>query len=195
MARDCQNLNFIEMILVKTDRYELKVIPKSDYIKKFYAMAANREFLYEYMDYVYDITLDTELFSVNKWIGMYNAGLGFEAGIYIKNEIAGMCGLRVDRLNDKAEIGYWLAKKYNGQGIMTDVVKNVLSIGFESYKLNKIIIETVDSNYKSQAIPKRLGFRFDGILRKDQKLHGEYRDLYVFSILKKEWEILYKDDI
>lgn len=49
-----------------------------------------------------------------------------------------------------------------------------------------------EDNFKSQNIPKRLGFRYDAILREHQRLHGRYVNLFLFSMLKREWNELWK---
>ena len=43
-------------------------------------------------------------------------------------------------------------------------------------------------NKKSRAIPTRLGFTQEGILRSDECLQGEFSDSYVYSLLRKEYE-------
>lgn len=105
-----------------------------------------------------------------------------------------MCGIRLSRYDDRGEIGYWLIPEFTGKGIMTKMALNVMHMGFKVYGLNKITIMCADTNYKSQGIPKRLGFKFDGILRQHQKLRNEYRDLYVFSIVRSEWELFYGEE-
>ena len=47
-------------------------------------------------------------------------------------------------------------------------------------------------NKKSRAIPIRLGFTQEGILRSDERLQGEFSDSYVYSVLREEYENEYK---
>ena len=54
------------------------------------------------------------------------------------------------------------------------------------YMKNMILIE---SKYKkSRAIPIRLGFTQEGILRSDECLQGEFSDSYVYSLLREEYD-------
>jgi ribosomal-protein-serine acetyltransferase len=48
------------------------------------------------------------------------------------------------------------------------------------------MIRAVDENTKSIAIPIRLGFVEEGITREAQLLHGKYRDLVNYSLLRKD---------
>ncbi|MCX6744803.1 MAG: GNAT family N-acetyltransferase [Candidatus Parcubacteria bacterium] len=58
--------------------------------------------------------------------------------IEINGEAVGSIGLHKIVKGHKASIGYWLAKKYWGQGIMTKVVKLVTAFAFKQYKLKRI---------------------------------------------------------
>lgn len=173
------------------ENYELRLIKIEELYEFHMAIDENREFLSEYLEFMKEVNLDSETGAIKKWQNMYEMGFGFEAGIFLEDRLIGMCGLRINKDDDRGEIGYWLVKDQVGKGIMTRMVKQVLDLGFCDYGLNKISIKCVDDNFKSQNVAKRLGFHFDGILRGHQKLHGRYRDLFLFSMLKREWEALY----
>lgn len=178
-------------MILKVEDYELRVIPDSDAVMLYTIMQENAEYLSEYLDFIKNITFEAEKMAIKTWQNMFLNGMGYEAGIYSNDKIIGMCGIRINKTDDRGEIGYWLSEEYTGKGIMTKIVLEVINSGFRAYGLNKITIKCVDTNMKSQAIPKRLGFKFDGIERQHQKLRGEYRDLYVFSLLRSEWKLLF----
>jgi RimJ/RimL family protein N-acetyltransferase len=50
--------------------------------------------------------------------------------IVIENEVVGSVGLHNIVKDHKAEIGYWLARKHWGKGIMPEAVKIVTDFGF-----------------------------------------------------------------
>lgn len=194
MEKNYHHSSFTKDMILKIEDYELRVIPIEDAEMLYNTMQENADYLSEYLDFVSNITLEAEKMAINTWQDMFMKGMGFEGGIYYKDRLIGMCGIRISRYDDRGEIGYWLSPEYTGKGIMTKMVQGVMNTGFKAYGLNKITIMCADTNIKSQGIPKRLGFKFDGILRQHQKLRNEYRDLYVFSILQKEWELFYGDD-
>ncbi|HKK81293.1 MAG TPA: GNAT family protein [Prolixibacteraceae bacterium] len=104
------------------------------------------------------------------------------------NEFAGLIGLKdIDYLNHKAEIGYWLVEKMTGKGIVTLSVEKLVSFCFSHMRMNRICIKCAAGNIKSNKIPKRLGFTFEGIERAGERYNNQYFDLDVFSILRKEW--------
>ncbi len=105
------------------------------------------------------------------------------------NVFAGLISLKeVDRVNGKAEIGYWLDVNMTGKGIMLRACKAVVNYAFDDLKLNRVCIKTAVGNKKSAAIPINLGFYFEGTEREGEFLNGKFQDLMVYSMLKSEWK-------
>lgn len=63
-----------------------------------------------------------------------------------------------------------------------------MEICFEQYKLHKIEIHCAVENDKSQAIPKRLGFQQEGVIRSAEWLYDRYVDHQIYGMLKEEWQ-------
>lgn len=105
--------------------------------------------------------------------------------IEIDGKVAGSVGFNKISKEHKAEIGYWLAEKYWGKGIMTEVVREVVKFGFEKLKLRRIYAHTFPFNKASAGVLKNNGFKFEGILKKDaRKSNGKILDAYVFAKIK-----------
>lgn len=110
--------------------------------------------------------------------------------IWYKEEFAGLIGFKdIDRINKKTEIGYWLSEKMQHKGIVSLSTRKLIKYAFKSLKLNRIQIKVATDNTRSEAIPIRLGFAFEGIEREGE-LHGEkYQDLKVYSLTKSDnWQ-------
>ena len=69
---------------------------------------------------------------------------------------------------------------------MTMSVKEMISIGFSDFELNRIEIRCATENVKSRAIPERLGFTQEGTLRSAARIEGGYLDMVVYGLLKSE---------
>jgi len=107
--------------------------------------------------------------------------------IWHNEEFAGLIGFNdIDWLNRKAEIGYWLVQKMQGHGIVTKCAAKLIQYAFQKLKLNRIQIKVAVGNAKSAAIPKRLGFVFEGIERNGEFHTNTYFDLEVYSRLKSD---------
>lgn len=115
--------------------------------------------------------------------------------IWYRQKIVGMISFNsFDKLNNVADIGYWLGQKYRGHGIMTKAVKGICAIGFNDYDLHRIIIRAATDNEASNAVANRAGFIHEGILRKNEKLHDGYHDENIFSLLRDEWNAMSDKD-
>ena len=86
-----------------------------------------------------------------------------------------------------AEIGYVLSKKYWGQGITTEAAHELVRFGFENMDLVRIQARCFLANVGSEAVMKKLGMSYEGILRKAMFVKEKHQDLKVYSILKEEF--------
>ncbi|GET32938.1 50S ribosomal protein L7 serine acetyltransferase [Prolixibacter bellariivorans] len=109
--------------------------------------------------------------------------------IWYEEEFAGLIGyVNTDRVNRKTEIGYWLLKSKEGKGIITQSTRQLIKLSFKRLQMNRITIRCAVGNTRSSAVPKRLGFTFEGIERQGEKHDELYFDLEIFSLLKSEWK-------
>lgn len=86
----------------------------------------------------------------------------------------------------KAEIGYWLAKPFWGQGIMTDAVKAYVQYAFTELNLGKLTARTFEFNVGSARVLEKNGFKLEGCLRKDLLKDGKLVDVRVYGLLKED---------
>lgn len=99
--------------------------------------------------------------------------------IEIDGEVVGTVGMSFD--DHKAEIGYWLGRKYWGQGIMTDVVKETTKYGFNKLGLRRMYAHVFPSNKASMRVLEKAGYKFEGILRKNIKKGDKFINEYLFA--------------
>jgi UDP-4-amino-4,6-dideoxy-N-acetyl-beta-L-altrosamine N-acetyltransferase len=103
-----------------------------------------------------------------------------------KNNI-GLCYLiDIDKTNNKAEFGFYLAeKKFYGLGYAIEAEFLILEYGFQKLRLNKIYCESLEINSRVFNIHKKFGFKIDGIKREDILKNGKYLNIILMSVLKK----------
>ena len=82
---------------------------------------------------------------------------------------------------------YWLAESQQGKGIMTETLKKVIKYIFEKLQLHRIEITCAIGNDRSAALPKKLGFTFEGIARSSGWLYDHFVDMEVYSLVATEW--------
>ncbi|SDJ78244.1 GNAT family N-acetyltransferase [Sediminibacillus albus] len=67
----------------------------------------------------------------------------------------------------KCEIGYWIHTTYSGYGYMTEAVNKLTQFALSDLKCQRVEIRCEAKNLKSRAIPEKLEFALEGILRND----------------------------
>lgn len=85
----------------------------------------------------------------------------------------------------KAEIGYWLAKDYWGQGIMTEVVSQMTHFAFSEFGLVKVTANIFSFNVGSARVLEKAGFQLEGILRHHYKKDGKFFDGKLYAKIKE----------
>ena len=108
-------------------------------------------------------------------------------GIWIDGALAGAIGMRMDPMNDVGEIGYWIGKGSEGRGLITRSARRFVEYGFTERGLHRIEIKAAPQNIRSRAVPERLGFRQEAVLREAGRTAGGYLDLVVYAMLADEW--------
>lgn len=120
----------------------------------------------------------------------HEAGTEYGYVILQNGSLAGRIGIHyIQRQNKTGAIGYWLGKAFEGKGIVTNACSKLIDHCFSTLNLNRIEIKCGIGNRKSAAIPERLGFTKEGVLRQAESLNGGFVDLTLYSILKEEWEV------
>jgi ribosomal-protein-serine acetyltransferase len=168
---------------------ELRLLEERHAPEVFALVNEDRAYLRQWLPWV-DSTLmvdDTVAF-IRAALEQFATGDGITAGIWHRGHLCGVIGThKIQKLNRKVELGYWLGESSQGQGIVTDCCRAMITHLFIDHGLNRVEIHCAVSNSKSAAVPRRLGFQLEGTLRDANLAGGRFHDLYVFGMLKKDW--------
>ena len=88
----------------------------------------------------------------------------------------------------KAEIGYKLARSHWRKGYMTEALIAILEYVFKETDINRLQAVVDPRNPASFLLLEKCGFLREGILRDYEFEKGDYVDLIMHSVLRKEWE-------
>lgn len=168
---------------------ELRLVEERHAPALFATVERDREYLRQWMPWV-DATRteDNILAFIRRSMELFVSSHGFSAGVWADGCIAGVIGIHhLDWLYRKAEMGYWLAHEFQGRGIATSAARAVTGHALVELELNRMEIQCAVGNTRSSAVPKRLGFTFEGTRREAQLLDGRYVDLEVYSMLRREY--------
>jgi ribosomal-protein-serine acetyltransferase len=175
--------------LLVDDNLMLKEIQLTDTNAIFEIIDTQRDYLREWLPFI-DYTKhpgDTRAYILSLYDRLYDKrDLVFS--IWYQGSVVGLMGLKgTDRDNHKTEIGYWLSSDMQGNGIVTKSCYRLTQYLFENMAMNRIQIRVGVGNEKSKKIPKRLGFKFEGVERCGELLVSGYTDLEVYSMIKSEF--------
>jgi ribosomal-protein-serine acetyltransferase len=113
---------------------------------------------------------------------------GFVCAVVLEARIAGVAGYHPIRWSNRSvEIGYWLSRKTTGKGVMTKCCRALVDHAFRALKLNRVAIPVAVENLRSRAIPERLGFTNEGVMRDAEWLYDHYVDHVIYALLRREW--------
>lgn len=88
---------------------------------------------------------------------------------------------------NKAELAYWLGRKWQGQGIMTEAGRRVLEFAFQDLKLHKLCVSHFSVNDASESLIKRLGFRYVGEQIEEFQKKGVWYNHKNYELLDREF--------
>ncbi len=178
------------MFTLKVDHeIELLLFQRHHASKLFQLVEENRAHLSEWLPWVDSMNSPFQFETIIPvWLNQFAEGSSLNIGILYKGELAGSIGLhQIDWYNSTASVGYYLAKNAEGHGIMTRAVKALINYAFFELGLNRIDIRCGVNNIKSRAIPERLKFVTEGLIRDGEQLNGRFHDIIIYSMLAREW--------
>lgn len=104
------------------------------------------------------------------------------------NHYLGGIGLHINDWKARCfEIGYWLRPSAAGHGYMTEVAQLLTDYAFDHLAANRVQIRCDERNVRSAAIPRRLGFVQEALLRDDSiAFDGQLSSTLMFSMIRSD---------
>lgn len=84
------------------------------------------------------------------------------------------------------DLGYWLATRLTGRGLMTEAARICVRFAFAQVGLHRVRCAAGTDNHRSLAVISRLGFRFEGIARETEYVDSRWVDHAVFAALESD---------
>lgn len=177
---------------IRTPRLVLRCYERGDVDAVHEAVLTNVEALRPWMTWIDHEPLDrdarAERVRLNR--GSFDLGEEFVYGIFDASggRMLGSAGLHPRSSPGVLEVGYWIVHERWGQGLATEVASALTRVGFERMKAARMEIRVEPKNARSMAIPRKLGYREEGLLRRVEPggPSRPRRDLIVFGMLPSE---------
>lgn len=107
--------------------------------------------------------------------------------IVVDGKVVGSIGVFCgsDVYERSAEMGYWLAEEFWGQGIMTEAAKRICTQAFEQFDIVRIFAEPYAYNTGSRRVLEKAGFSLEGIMKNGVYKNGKLCDYCMYALIKE----------
>lgn len=84
-------------------------------------------------------------------------------------------------------LGYGIAEKYQGRGLMYEGLKAAIDYAFADLNLHRIMANHLPENDRSARLLQRLGFIRECVAKNYLRINGEWRDHVLNSLTNSNW--------
>lgn len=121
--------------------------------------------------------------------GLWREGKEFCYGIWRNGAPEQIGQVRVKNIDWKipsAELSYFIDERSQRQGFARESIGKIVEAAFES-GFERIFIRVLRENQESLALASKLGFRNEGLHRKEFRCgHGQLHDVHYLSLLRED---------
>lgn len=173
------------------DNYTLRLICLDDAEQFLELISSNRTRISEYFPKtamsVYDRVSAIEYVKAKNIAANEKDHFCFIIEDTLEKKLSGVIFLKsFDWTIPKCELGYFIDKDKEGQGITSKAISEIIKFCFDNLKLNKLFLRTALANSGSKKVAEKNDFIVEGILRKDFKTENEELiDVVYYGLLRK----------
>ena len=175
--------------MIETKRFIIRPFKKSD-ANQVYEVCNDFEISKTTLGIPFPYTLEDATNFIKYTNDAISNQKSYELAITLKensDELVGCISLMgIKRPADKAELAYWVAKKFWNNGIATEAGKAIIEYGFNTLNLNSIFARFLDNNPASGKVMEKIGMKYIGKMRENEYKLGKYHDVYYYEILKSD---------
>jgi RimJ/RimL family protein N-acetyltransferase len=176
---------------IETDRLVVRCYNLSDVQLLVKSVSESVEHLKPWMPWAHSEPepMDIKVERMRRFHDEFERGEDFIYGIFNKDEsrLLGGTGLHTRIGDEQLEIGYWIHKDFINQGLATESTAALVKVAFEIVGVHRVEIHCDPGNLASAAIPRKLGFVHEGILREKTRFLDGWSDSMVWALLDKEY--------
>jgi RimJ/RimL family protein N-acetyltransferase len=122
--------------------------------------------------------------------GEFDLSKDFVYAIFNPEEtrVLGGTGLHTRLGSGAREIGYWIHKDFINQGFATEASAALTKAAFEIEQVNRVEIHCDPKNVRSAAVPRKLGYTFEAVLKQRIELEpGTWRDSMIWTLTADQY--------
>ncbi|MFD1357073.1 GNAT family N-acetyltransferase [Fictibacillus halophilus] len=176
--------------VIETERLKLRPVLQSDIVEIFSTFSDAGAMQFYGME---PLKSEEEAFSlIEAFEEGFKSGSAIRWGIVLQGEdkLIGTCGFHNwSKSDQRTEVGYELNREYWHKGFMNEALRAIIHYGFNGMEFNRIAATIRPENSSSRALVEKLGFNQEALLKEYQKAEGEFYDMYVYSLLKRNADL------
>lgn len=173
-----------------TDDRSMRLLEPADAEELFALIDANRAHLARWMPFVGQTrSAEDSLAFICAAARQHEENRGLQMAILHRDQIVGVAGFhRIDWTARTTSIGYWLAEAHQGVGTMTLAVRALVEYAMSVLRLHRVEIRAGIENYRSRAIPERLGFQEECVVRAAERIGSRVINHVIYATTDAEWQ-------
>ncbi len=90
-------------------------------------------------------------------------------------------------MNQRTSVGYWISHDKARNNFVTEATAILLKYLFEKLRLHRIYIQAATGNDASNGVIRKLGFKFEGVLRENERVKEYYLDHNIYGMTEKDF--------
>lgn len=83
----------------------------------------------------------------------------------------------------RADVGYWLGRRYWRRGIMSEALAGLIALGADELASAKLEATVVTGNTAGRRLVESAGFELEGVIRRASRKYGEWIDEAKYGML------------
>lgn len=186
-------MNLSNAYKIETERLIIRCYKPEDAARLHEAITTSMDHLSPWMPWINQEAgaVEGKLDRIRTFRGEFDLGKDYVFGIFNKPEtkLIGSTGLHTRIGEGAREIGYWISAEFLNQGFALEAVGALIKTGFEIEGLSRIEIHCTVENIRSQAIPRKLGFKLETVLKSNpMDVEEFFRETMIWSLLKSDYD-------
>ena len=181
---------------IETERLVIRCYAPSDAALLKEAVDASLEHLRPWMPWTRfePQTVEEKFELLRSFRSEFDADDNYIYGVFARDEsrLIGGTGLHQRGGAGSLEVGYWIRPDMLRRGIATEVTAVLTRVAVELCGAERVDIQIDPANEASQGVPRKLGFKLEGVLRRRLEPRsgtGPRRDSMLFTLLDEELAI------
>lgn len=158
----------------------------------FRIIGSSREHLEKWLPWVdYVQTVDDERHIVEQWIYEMQMRAAVHLCITFQDDLVGLISThQIDWINQRTSVGYWMGSENVGKNFATEATAVLLTYLFDNLRLHRIFIQAATENTASNRVIKKLGFKWEGVLRENERVKDRYLDHNIYGMTQGDFTSL-----